>query len=127
MRCLVRQEFALRLSCLTLQSSILAVVVAEDETIQHLCWCFGTELEKKLQNTIVMGDPAAVGASVGAHLSSLVLIASFRHEEQWGAVCCTFRIAFDCGSHDLSGRDEDIQSRGVVSCRTLGDRLMVGM
>ena len=72
----------------------------------------------------VVVDPAAVGASVVAHLSSLVLIASSRHEEQWGAVCCTFRIAFDCGSHDLSGRGVDIQNRGVVSCRTLFDHSM---
>ena len=123
----MRQEFALRLSCLTLQSSILAVVVAEGETIQHLCWCFGTELDMMLQSRSVADDRAAEEASVVAHLSNLVLIASSRHEEELGAVRCTFRIAFDCDNRGLSGRDVDIQSRGAVSCRTLYDHSMVVM
>ena len=103
------------------------MVVGEVETIQRLYWYFETELGLRLQNTIVVVDSAAVGASEVVHLSNLVFIASSRHEEQLGAVCCTFCIAFDCGSHDLSGRDADIQSRDVVSCRTLFDHSMVGI
>ena len=80
-----------------------------------------------LQSRSVADDQVAVGASVVAHLNSLVLIASSRREEQLDVVCCTFRIAFDCGSHDLSGRDVDIQSRSAVSCRTLYDHSMVVM
>ena len=43
--------------------------------------CFGTARGRKIQNTIVVGDPAAVGASVVAHLSCLVLIAKCRLKE----------------------------------------------
>ena len=70
-------------------------------TIQLLCLYFGTELGMRLQSRSVVVDRAAVGASMVAHLSNLVLIASSRHEEQLGAVCCTFCIAFDCDNRGL--------------------------
>ena len=102
---------------------ILAVVVGEGETIQHLCWCFGTELDMKPQSKNVVDVQVAGEASEVALESYCFFVACCRHKELLGVGRCTWRSTFASGSLGLSDHGEDIRNTDVETSKTDDDRL----
>ena len=98
-------------------------MLAMVETIQHLCWCFGTELDLTLQSRSVEDDQVAGEASEVALGSSCFFVVGCHHEELLGVGRCMWRSTFASDSLGLSDRGGDIRNTDVVTSKTDDDRL----
>ena len=88
-------------------------MLAMVETIQHLCWCFGTELDLMLQSKSVEDDQVAGEASEVALESYCFFVACCRHGELLGVGRCTWHSTFASDSLGLSDHGGDIRNTDV--------------
>ena len=97
------------------------MVVVEVETIQHLCWCFGTELDLTLQSRSVADDQVAGEASKLVLESDCFFVVGCHHEELLGVGRCTWHSSFASDSLGLSDHGGDIRNTDVVTSKTDDD------